>query len=59
MQRLFLLAACAALFVVGCGGDEKKDTKKDGDKTEMKKDGDKMEKKDMEKKEGGSGNTTK
>ena len=55
MQRLFLLAAFAALFVVGCnGGDEKKDTKKDGDKTEMKKDGDKMEKKDMEKKEEGS-----
>ena len=53
MQRLFLLAACAALFVVGCGGgDEKKDPKKDADKTEMKKDGDKMEKKDMEKKEG-------
>ena len=52
MQRLFLLAACAALFVVGCGGgDEKKDPKKDADKTEMKKDGDKTEKKDMEKKE--------
>ena len=55
MQRLFLLAACAALFVVGCNGaDDKKEPKKEGDKTEMKKDGDKMEKKDMEKKEDGS-----
>ena len=52
MQRLFLLAACAALFVAGCNGDktENKDTKKKTDDTsEVEK---KMDEKKMDEKDG-------
>ena len=57
MQRLFLLAACAALFVAGCNGDktENKDTKKKTDDTsevEKKMDEKKMDEKKMDEKDG-------
>ena len=42
MQRFFLLVACAALFLVGCGDGTKKDGDMDNkDKTSEKADADK------------------
>ena len=54
MQRLLVLAACAALFVAGCNGKEteNKDTKKKtDDTTKVEK---KMDEKKMDEKEEGS-----
>ena len=53
MQKLLVLAACAALFVAGCNGKtENKDTKKKtDDTTKVEK---KMDEKKMDEKEEGS-----
>ena len=53
MQKLLVLAACAALFVAGCNGKtENKDTKKKTDDTSKVEK--KMDEKKMDEKEEGS-----